>query len=451
MMVSQLQTVATKLGVADATKQKLVDLRNDSWPRFHQLIDAEQTGKKLTDEQREAIHKEVTNIRISFHKAVYSALTENQGRQLTAWLKQCPGLARLLPEVSSLSFVFLGAAMAHFAQPDTLDTLSTKLGLSATQKEQFRKVGAELDEKLQKYDVGLRAMFREERQAMTAVLTDAQKAKWDAMSKSKGRDNTQSPPDPFSIEKLMSDLGLADAQKEMVRGIDRDYATKIATATTALWDEYHRQQLALEKLLCDQQRQALPAVLKAMRDQDTQTLATKLGLSDDAKQRLAQLRAQYEPKLATLIAPTLKGEKVGKKEWLANHQKVAQLRLALLAAVSSVLTENQRARLPAILREFPGLPHYVREDASCALLLLSAELCHFAQPEYLDTVATKLDLSAAQKAQFQKAQAQGLSEFNKLGAALTELVRAEREAVAKVLSDDQRAKWKEIRKAGGEQ
>ncbi len=210
----------------------------------------------------------------------------------------------------------------------------------------------------------------------------------------RGGDNPQSKrPLPDLFETLMTDLGLDDMQKAKVRAIHSEFSTRTTPATMRLWNEYHDQQLMLEKMLTAKQRLILPDVLRAMRGRELQALGVKLGLGDGPMQRLAKLRDDYEPKLGALVAPTLKGEKVSKDQAEIIHQQIAEFRLEFLEAVGSELTEAQRTRLPAILRESPGLPRFIREDASLAFVLLAAGVAHMSQREYLDILADKLALA----------------------------------------------------------
>src|SRR5262249_10368924 len=172
---------------------------------------------------------------------------------------------------------------------------------------------------------------------------------------------------------------------------------------------------------------------------------------DDARRRLGRLCAEYEPKFRGLVAPKQQGEDVGKEQAMAIHRRIAELRLEFLAAVESGLTPEQRVRLAAVPREGPGLPAFVAEDAALVFVLLTAGLPHFAQPGALDALAEKLDLTAGQKKQFQAVAADYGPKIDRAGKQLLELRQEERAAMEKVLTEEQRAKWREMRKAGGEE
>jgi hypothetical protein len=93
----------------------------------------------------------------------------------------------------------------------------------------------------------------------------------------------------------------------------------------------------------------------------------------------------------------------------------------------------------------------VAEDAALVFVLLTAGLPHFAQPGSLDALAEKLDLSAGQKKQFQVVAADYGPRIDRAGKQLLELRQEERAAMEKVLTEEQRAKWRQMRKAGGEE
>jgi Spy/CpxP family protein refolding chaperone len=256
------------------------------------------------------------------------------------------------------------------------------------------------------------------------------------------------PPDP--LDALAAKLDLDDKQKAEFHKLTADYDKKISPVRLLLWDTYHDEQLALTKLLADGQKARLPEVLKALRDRQLQTIAARLDLGDGPRQRIAKLCEAYEPKFRGLVAPKQQGQDVGKEEAAAIHKQIANLRTEFLAAVESELTPAQRGRLAAVLRGGPGLPAFVAEDAALAFVLLTAGLAHFSQPGYLDALADKLDLGGEQKKQFQKVAADFGPKIDKAGKELLELLQEQRTAMEKVLTDEQRAKWRQMRKAGGE-
>jgi hypothetical protein len=253
------------------------------------------------------------------------------------------------------------------------------------------------------------------------------------------------------LDALAAKLGLNDRQKADFHKLQQDYDKKIDPVQLRLWNTYHDEQQALVKLLTKEQKDKMPAAVKALREKLLQGLAARLDLGDGARQRLAKLCADYESKFGALVAPKLGGETVGKEEAAAIHKQIADLRVAFLAAVEAELTPAQRVRLAAVLREGPGLPRYVAENAALVFVLLTASVAHFAQPDYLDALADRLGLGAEQKKQFQSAAADYGARIDKAGTELLALQQEERTAMEKVLTDEQRTKWREMRKAAGEE
>jgi hypothetical protein len=222
-------------------------------------------------------------------------------------------------------------------------------------------------------------------------------------------------------------------------------------ADVHLWDEYHKEQLELLELLTKEQRLKLPEAFKALREAEQKKIATDLGLDDGHRRRLAELVEKYEPQFRPLVVYKQQGVQVGPKEAADIHKKIAELRLDFLAAVEDGLTPAQRDRLAGLVRAAPGLPGYLQEEAALPFVLMTSGLRHFAQPEYLNDLADKVGLAGEAKEKLIKAEAEKDRELRKLGDKLQKVHREEREAIEKVLTDEQRARWKGLRKARGEE
>jgi hypothetical protein len=262
--------------------------------------------------------------------------------------------------------------------------------------------------------------------------------------------------DPGALETLMAKLGLDEAQKGKLRAIHKEFDKKLSATSSALgiWGAYHREDLVLQKMLTDKQQHRQAEVLTAMRVKELKAVATTLGLSDEQRQRIAELRDAYEPKFIKLVAPTQKGQKLSDEDRMATHKLVIAMRADFLKAVRAELTEAQRQRLPVILKQSPGLPGYIPEGDALAYVLLAATLAHYAQAEFLDTLALTLGLSDAQKEEFRKVGANLDAKLKaaraQVAAAVSNLARMEREAMEKVLTDEQRTRWKELQKVTSE-
>jgi Spy/CpxP family protein refolding chaperone len=220
------------------------------------------------------------------------------------------------------------------------------------------------------------------------------------------------------LEAMAARLGLNDQQKEQIRAIHTDFDKKAADLEHQLWTLHHEEHQAMGKVLTDDQRAKLPGVLKAARDKELEELAAKLGLTDDQKKKLEAVREEHEPKFHELAA---KGEE--------GREAFRELRRVFHEAIGKELTDDQRARLPGVLRE-----EYTewRDPAK--------------RRERLKAVGDELGLTDAQRAQLKAIH----EEFDKKTADPTAQLRQarqdERAAVDKVLTDDQRQKLEALRK-----
>jgi len=221
-----------------------------------------------------------------------------------------------------------------------------------------------------------------------------------------------------------------------------------------------------------------------------EALAAKLGLSDEQKEKIRKIHADFDPKADKLEAEIRElrhnemeaasqvltesqrekakelfkverqkelhnvedklglsseqkqtfekiraeyGEKIHKLEG-QNGEKVAgeirELRHREFAAIRQMLTEGQRAKAPGILRED------FREWRNPA-----------DKRKRLEAIADKLDLSKEQRDKLEKIFNQHDQKRQKLVAQLRELHHDEHQAVEKVLTDEQRGKLQELLKA----
>jgi hypothetical protein len=183
-----LQTIATGLGLGDGPRQRLAKVCADYEPKFAALVAPKLGGENVDKEKAAAIHKQIADLRLAFLAAVEDELTPAQRVRLAALLREGPGLPRYEAEAATLVFVLLTASVAHFSQPDYLDTLTEKLGLSAEQKKQFQTAAADYGAKIDKTGKELLDLQQQERAAMEKVLTPEQRKKWQEMRKASGEE-----------------------------------------------------------------------------------------------------------------------------------------------------------------------------------------------------------------------------------------------------------------------
>ncbi len=181
---------------------------------------------------------------------------------------------------------------------------------------------------------------------------------------------------------------------------------------------HHEEHEAMSKVLTDEQRAKMPGILKAARDKELDAIAGKLGLNAEEKKKVEAVREEHETKIRELAA---KGEE-GRAEF---HE----LRHALYEAIGKELTDDQRAKLPGVMRE---------------------EYREFRDPEkrreHLKAVGDELGLNDAQREQLKTIH----EEFDKKTAEpMAQLKQAredEHKAVEAVLTPDQKTKLEDWRK-----
>jgi Spy/CpxP family protein refolding chaperone len=225
-------------------------------------------------------------------------------------------------------------------------------------------------------------------------------------------------------ERLATKLGLSDKQKEEIHKIHADFDEKADPVEHQLWSLHHQEREAMRQVLTDEQRAKLPAVFKELRDQELQKIADKLNLTEEQRQKIGKVREEFETKFRELAAQKEKGDNV--------HRQFRELRHQFIAAVRPELTEEQRAKLPVILREEHR--HWRNPEA---------------RRETFKAVGEKLGVSAEQKEQLKKIRDEYSPKAEALAAKLKEMHQDEHAAIEKVLTEDQRTKWQELRKSRG--
>jgi Spy/CpxP family protein refolding chaperone len=161
-----------------------------------------------------------------------------------------------------------------------------------------------------------------------------------------------------------------------------------------------------------------------MRDQELQKIADKLGLTEEQRQKIGKVREEYEKKFHDLAAQKEKGEKV--------HRQFRALRHEFIAAVRPELTDEQRAKLPVILRE----EHRQWRNP-------------VTRREIFKSIGEKLGVTPEQKEQIKKIRDEYNPKVEPLVTKLKEMHQEEHAAIEKVFTDEQRAKWQELRKSRG--
>jgi hypothetical protein len=219
------------------------------------------------------------------------------------------------------------------------------------------------------------------------------------------------------LDAVGAKVGLSDRQKEEIRTIRTDSKTMKEPLERQLWTLHHEEFQALRNVFTDEQRAKLRDARRAKRDKAFERIAAKLGLNDEQKKQIQKIREEYEPRRRQIYA-----EKDG-NAWARSRK----LRHEEFAAVRGQLTEEQRARLPGALREV----YHGRRNA-------------MARRANFKGLAEQLALSTDQKERVREIRADFDQKTRPLASQLRQFFHEEHEAVAKVLTDEQRAKLHEM-------
>jgi Spy/CpxP family protein refolding chaperone len=246
-----------------------------------------------------------------------------------------------------------------------------------------------------------------------------------AMVASGGRFHAAEPGEPITkhdhLERLAVKLKLDDKQKQEIRKIHAEFDAKADPVEHQLGVLHHEEHEAMKQVLTAEQRAKAPAALRLLADQEFQKAVTVLKLSDEQKSKIDAIRADYGPKFQDLAAAKDKGEKV--------HKQFHELRHKEVSAIRAELNEEQRDKLPLVLREEH---RFWRNSVS--------------RREHLKAVGEQLGVTAEQKDQFRKLHADYDTKVKTLHAEVKKLHHEEHTAIEKVLTEEQRAMWKDLHK-----
>lgn len=222
------------------------------------------------------------------------------------------------------------------------------------------------------------------------------------------------------LEALANRLGLSAEQKEQVKKIHHDFDQKEDPLEHQLWNLHHEEREAIGKVLTKEQRAKVPEVFRAGLEKELDKVGARLGLSSEQKEQIRKIHAKYGPKFRALAQQ--KGEKTREQFRHLRHEEFGEVR--------HVLTEEQRAKLPGVLRsEF----RQWRDPAKRRALLKA--------------FADRIGLSDEQKGQVKKIHDEYDPKVQQLTDQIAGLHKQEHEAMEKVLTAEQRTKLQELHKA----
>jgi len=223
------------------------------------------------------------------------------------------------------------------------------------------------------------------------------------------------------LERLAAKLKLDDKQKKEIRRIHAAFDAKADPVENQLWALHHEEHEAMRKVLTPAQRSKAPEALKGLADQEFRKATAILKLSDEQKAKIDKIRETYAPKFREVAMGKEPGEKA--------HKQFRKLRHQVVRAIRAELNDEQREKLPVVLREEH---RFWRNPES--------------RRELFKALGTKLGVSAEQKEQFREIHDRYDPKVKPLCAELRKLRQEEHAAIENVLTAEQRARWKELHK-----
>jgi len=223
------------------------------------------------------------------------------------------------------------------------------------------------------------------------------------------------------LDRLASKLKLDDKQKAEIGKIQSAYDAQADRFEHNFWMQLRAEMEDMKKVLNDTQRAQLPEITKSFRDKEMQKFAQQLQLTDAQKSKIATVCETYEPKFHALAGQTGQGD--------ALPAQFRDLRSQMVAAIRAELNDDQREKLPLVLREEHRF--WRNADVRC---------------EHIKAACEKLGVTAAQKDQISKIQDEYEPKIKIDRTEMKKLHQEETAAIEKVLNEEQRAKWTELRK-----
>jgi Spy/CpxP family protein refolding chaperone len=219
------------------------------------------------------------------------------------------------------------------------------------------------------------------------------------------------------MQAFASKLGLSQEQQQQMARIHGQFAERAEPIEEQLWKVHHEELDAVKGVLTSEQREKLPSAIKAEMGKECRAIATKLGLSDDQRQKVQAIRDEYEPKFREVCTQSSEDAR----------KRVRQLRSEFIGELRGVLTDDQKAKFPGVLRQ---------------------EISMWRDPttrhEHLEAIGEQLGLNGEQRAQIRKIHAEYKPRIEREASQLKDIFREERSAMGNILNDEQRAKAREM-------
>jgi hypothetical protein len=223
------------------------------------------------------------------------------------------------------------------------------------------------------------------------------------------------------LDRLAAKLKLDDKQKQAIRKIQDDYDAKADPVEHEFWTLVRGEFEDMKKVLTDAQRSQLPEIVKGIHEQEMQKFAKELQLNDAQKGKIGTICETFEPKFQALAAQTDKGDGL--------PRQFRELRSQMVSQIRAELTDEQREKLPVVLRE----EHRYWRNPELRL-------------QRIKTACDKLGVNGDQKAQIARIEDEYEPKIKAKYAEMKKLHQEEQTAIEKGLTDEQRTTWREMHK-----
>jgi Spy/CpxP family protein refolding chaperone len=219
------------------------------------------------------------------------------------------------------------------------------------------------------------------------------------------------------LDALALKLKLSDAQKEQVKKIYADFDKKAAPLVRQLCTQRGEEWEALQKILNDGQKAKLKEALEAQAAKELQSVAEKLNLTEEQKEKVKKIRQDFWKKFLNLSIQ--KGENMGRE--------YRELHMDVVLAGRQVLTPEQCTKLHAIQKQdFDDWHDFIY------------------RPDHLKALGEQLGLGAEKLKQLQEDCASHERKLEQPRAQIKDLCKEECAALEKVLNAEQKAKLHEV-------
>jgi hypothetical protein len=224
---------------------------------------------------------------------------------------------------------------------DWAEALAAKLNLTEQQKEQFRTIHKDFDAKADPLRQEIWSMHHQEREQMTNVLNEKQRAELPTVLQ-----NARAK----EFQEIATQLGLSDAQRQKIQKIQQEYGQKFhdlagqqGANAQQFRDLRHEAMQAVLPELTEDQRARFPMMVgeeirkwsnPEFRQTFWKNVGEQLGLDADQKQQIDKIHTDFAQQLEKPVA------------------QLRELHRQQHAAIKNVLTADQKTKLEELRKGF---------------------------------------------------------------------------------------------------